>query len=174
MRRVLTGVGGLGLQDRAEGKHADDDGLGTPKEDVSSTSATEASVSRGDDAPAVGASRGKVTDAYSMGKVIGSGSYSVVREGVHKRSKEKFAIKCIKRSELTDEDDEAIMTEVAILQQMKHANIMTLKEFFVEPEYYYLVTEFVGGGELFDRIVEKVGCCRCTAGTVPNSVANCG
>lgn len=39
---------------------------------------------------------------------------------------------------------------------MKHSNIMTLKEFFVEPEYYYLVTEFVGGGELFDRIVEKV------------------
>lgn len=66
-----------------------------------------------------GAGRGKVTDAYSLGKVIGSGSYSVVREGVHKRSKEKFAIKCIKRSELSDEDDEAIMTEVAILQQVR-------------------------------------------------------
>jgi calcium/calmodulin-dependent protein kinase I len=78
-----------------------------------------------------------------------------VREGVHKHSKEKFAIKCIKRSELTEEDDEAIMTEVAILQQMHHPNIMTLREFFVEPEYYYLVTEFVSGGELFDRIVEK-------------------
>lgn len=56
---------------------------------------------------------------YSLGKVIGSGSYSVVREGVHKHSKEKFAIKCIKRSELTEEDDEAIMTEVAILQQVR-------------------------------------------------------
>lgn len=99
---------------------------------------------------------GKVTDSYTMGKTIGSGSYSVVREGVNKRTKEKFAIKCIKRSDLSDEDEEAIMTEVSILQQMKHPNIMTLREFFEEPEYYYLVTEFVGGGELFDRIVEKV------------------
>ncbi|KAE8904232.1 hypothetical protein PF010_g14777 [Phytophthora fragariae] len=99
--------------------------------------------------------RGKVTDAYTLGKVIGSGSYSVVRESVHKKSKHKFAIKCIKRSELSAEDDEAIQFEVSILQQMKHPHIMTLEEFFVEPEYYYLVTEFVGGGELFDRIVEK-------------------
>lgn len=38
---------------------------------------------------------------------------------------------------------------------MHHPNIMTLREFFVESEYYYLVTEFVSGGELFDRIVEK-------------------
>ncbi|TDH68820.1 hypothetical protein CCR75_006668 [Bremia lactucae] len=98
---------------------------------------------------------GKVTDLYTLGKVIGSGSYSVVRESVHKKSKRKFAIKCIKRSELSAEDDEAIQFEVAILKQMQHPNIMTLEEFFVEQDYYYLVTEFVSGGELFDRIVEK-------------------
>ncbi|KAF1317761.1 Camk/camk1 protein kinase, partial [Globisporangium splendens] len=119
-----------------------------------SEAATSTSVTVSEE-PTTGAKSGKVTNYYTLGKVIGSGSYSVVREGVHKHSKEKFAIKCIKRSELTEEDDEAIMTEVAILQQMHHPNIMTLREFFVEPEYYYLVTEFVSGGELFDRIVEK-------------------
>nr|ACH68463.1 calcium/calmodulin dependent protein kinase 2 [Phytophthora sojae] len=149
------------------------DSLSTPKGDggsepaaVTTTSATtveEVSVSVAS-APASGSTaaatstptgqrgRGKVTDAYTLGKVIGSGSYSVVRESVHKKSKQKFAIKCIKRSELSEEDDEAIQFEVSILQQMKHPHIMTLEEFFVEPEYYYLVTEFVGGGELFDRI----------------------
>lgn len=102
-----------------------------------------------------GQHKGKVTDSYTLGRVIGSGSYSVVRESVHKKSKQKFAIKCIKRSELSPEDDAAIHSEISILQQMKHSHIMTLKEFFKEPEYYYLVTEFIGGGELFDRIVEK-------------------
>uniref|UniRef100_K3W829 non-specific serine/threonine protein kinase n=1 Tax=Globisporangium ultimum (strain ATCC 200006 / CBS 805.95 / DAOM BR144) TaxID=431595 RepID=K3W829_GLOUD len=127
----------------------------SPQPPKATEPATSTSVTVSEE-PTTGAKSGKVTNYYTLGKVIGSGSYSVVREGVHKHSKEKFAIKCIKRSELTEEDDEAIMTEVAILQQMHHPNIMTLREFFVEPEYYYLVTEFVSGGELFDRIVEKV------------------
>ncbi|DAZ96535.1 TPA: hypothetical protein N0F65_011212 [Lagenidium giganteum] len=97
----------------------------------------------------------KVTDSYTLGKVIGSGSYSVVRASEHKATKEKFAIKCIQRSQLTEEDDEAIIMEVNILKQMDHPNIMKLHDFFTEPDYYYLVTEFVSGGELFDRIVEK-------------------
>lgn len=33
---------------------------------------------------------------------------------------------------------------------------MILHDFFSEEKYYYLVTEFMAGGELFDRIVEKV------------------
>lgn len=40
--------------------------------------------------------------------------------------------------------------------QMNHPNIMILHDFFAEEKYYYLVTEFMAGGELFDRIVEKV------------------
>lgn len=39
---------------------------------------------------------------------------------------------------------------------MNHPNIMILHDFFAEEKYYYLVTEFMAGGELFDRIVEKV------------------
>lgn len=39
---------------------------------------------------------------------------------------------------------------------MNHPNIMILHDFFAEDKYYYLVTEFMAGGELFDRIVEKV------------------
>ncbi|POM72051.1 Calcium/calmodulin dependent protein Kinase [Phytophthora palmivora] len=133
------------------------DSLSTPKGDASTDTVVEdttVSVTVAS-SPTNGKGKGKVTDTYTLGKVIGSGSYSVVRESVHKKSKQKFAIKCIKRSELSEEDDEAIQFEVSILQQMKHRHIMTLEEFFVEPEYYYLVTEFVGGGELFDRIVEK-------------------
>ncbi|CAH0486847.1 unnamed protein product [Peronospora farinosa] len=105
--------------------------------------------------PSAQEGKGKVTDMYTLGKIIGSGSYSVVRESIHISSKRRFAIKCIKRADLSPDDDAAIQFEVAILHQMQHPNIMTLEEFFVEPDYYYLVTEFVGGGELFDRIVAK-------------------
>lgn len=94
-------------------------------------------------------------EQYALGKVIGSGTFSVVKESVHKPTGQKYAIKCIKRDGLTVEDIEALTTEVAILKQMNHPNIMILHDFFQEEKYYYLVTEFMEGGELFDRIVEK-------------------
>lgn len=94
---------------------------------------------------------------YTLGKMIGSGTFSVVREALHKETHQKFAIKCIKKDGLTEEDIEALTTEVAILKQMNHPNIMNLHDFYTEAHYYYLVTEYMEGGELFDRIVEKVG-----------------
>lgn len=120
-------------------------------------------------------------EQYTLGKMIGSGTFSVVRDAIHKPTGQKYAIKCIKREGLTAEDIEALTTEVAILKQvssvfllsflsqtkrlhmlyllvlqMNHPNIMILHDFFAEEKYYYLVTEFMAGGELFDRIVEKV------------------
>ncbi|TMW62512.1 hypothetical protein Poli38472_005130 [Pythium oligandrum] len=94
-------------------------------------------------------------EQYSLGRMIGSGTFSVVREAIHRPTGQKYAIKCIKREGLTVEDIEALTTEVAILKQMNHPNIMILHDFFQEEKYYYLVTEFMEGGELFDRIVEK-------------------
>ena len=50
--------------------------------------------------------------------MIGSGTFSVVREGVHRRTGQKYAIKCIKRQGLTGEDIEALTAEVNILKQV--------------------------------------------------------
>ena len=45
--------------------------------------------------------------------------------------------------------------EISILKELNHPNIMKLYEVYDEPLFYYLVTELMGGGELFDRIVQK-------------------
>ncbi|KAJ0399737.1 hypothetical protein P43SY_009318 [Pythium insidiosum] len=92
---------------------------------------------------------------YALGKELGSGSFSVVREATHKQTGAKYAVKCIKRDGLSDDDIAALTIEVQILQQMQHPHIMALYDVFTEATHYYLVTELVGGGELFDRIVEK-------------------
>jgi calcium/calmodulin-dependent protein kinase I len=97
----------------------------------------------------------RFADVYQMGKELGSGTFSVVREATHRVTGEKFAIKCIKRDELSKDDLAALMLEVAILKQMQHPHIVKLFDVFQEDKYYYLVTEFMAGGELFDRIVEK-------------------
>ena len=42
-----------------------------------------------------------------------------------------------------------------MLQELKHPNIIRLHDVFEEKAFYYLVTEKMMGGELFDRIVQK-------------------
>lgn len=100
-------------------------------------------------------STGRFADEYIMGKELGAGTFSVVREATHRVSGERFAIKCIKREQLSADDVAALTLEVAILKQMQHPHIVKLFAVYQESAYYYLVTEFMAGGELFDRIVEK-------------------
>ena len=49
----------------------------------------------------------------------------------------------------------ALMDEIDVLKEMNHPNIIRLYDTFDEKDYYYLVTEKMMGGELFDRIVQK-------------------
>ncbi|ETW06218.1 CAMK/CAMK1 protein kinase [Aphanomyces invadans] len=94
-------------------------------------------------------------DMYNLGKRLGSGAFAVVREGVHKGTGSKYAIKCIQTSSLSTADVQGLRQEIAILKQLSHPNIMSLHDVIEEPGMTYLVTEFIAGGELFDRIVEK-------------------
>jgi calcium/calmodulin-dependent protein kinase I len=56
---------------------------------------------------------------------------------------------------LTQEDEEALKDEISVLNELKHQHIIRLYDVFDENQYYYLVTEKMSGGELFDRIVQK-------------------
>jgi calcium/calmodulin-dependent protein kinase I len=49
----------------------------------------------------------------------------------------------------------ALKEEIDVLQELKHPNIINLHDVFKEKAFYYLVTEKMMGGELFDRIVQK-------------------
>ncbi|RHY61181.1 hypothetical protein DYB30_004528 [Aphanomyces astaci] len=96
------------------------------------------------------------TDQYKLGETLGTGNFSVVREALHKPSGQRYAIKCIKKGGLSNDDHmHPHSYSFCIWLQMKHPNIMILHDFFSEPDYYYLVTEYMDGGELFDRVVEK-------------------
>ena len=55
----------------------------------------------------------------------------------------------------SQEDIDALLEEVAILQAIHHPHVMHLLAFYDDSKYFSLVTEIVDGGELFDRIVEK-------------------
>ncbi|KAH9193936.1 hypothetical protein AeNC1_004088 [Aphanomyces euteiches] len=103
-----------------------------------------------------GGGRGnRFRDIYQLGEKIGEGGFSVVRRATHRQTKVVYAVKCFKKTRLSDQDIKDIHIEVALLKQMKHPNILNLHVFYDEPEYYYTVMDLVEGGELFDRIIDK-------------------
>ena len=49
---------------------------------------------------------------------------------------------------------EAIKEEVAILTKLDHPNIVKYYETYEDDKNIYLVMEYIGGGELFDKIAQ--------------------
>ncbi len=92
---------------------------------------------------------------YTLGDTLGEGGYAVVKSAVSKVDNLEVAVKVMTRTALDAKAEEAIRTEVKLLQSLDHPNIVGALDFFEEPSHFYFVLEKVNGGELFDRIVQK-------------------
>jgi len=95
-----------------------------------------------------------VHDLYTFGKVLGTGGFSVVKEGTNKKTGVNYAIKIIQKDANPDEIA-LLYSEIDIMQKLRHPNIISLHEVFEDEKTLYLVLELVSGGELFDQIIGK-------------------
>ena len=68
---------------------------------------------------------------YELIKIIGDGTYGIVYEGRNKETKEKVAVKKLKEKFISLEGGFE-RKEVRILAQLKHENIVQLKEVIKE------------------------------------------
>ncbi|EFX00903.1 calcium calmodulin-dependent protein kinase [Grosmannia clavigera kw1407] len=93
---------------------------------------------------------------YKVGKTLGAGSYSVVKECVHIDTGRCYAAKVINKRLMTGREH-MVRNEIAVLKKvsMGHKNILTLVDYFETMNNLYLVTDLAMGGELFDRICRK-------------------
>jgi len=97
----------------------------------------------------------KLEDTYTINEKLGEGAFAVVKKATHNDTGEVYAIKTVNRSSLGSEVESSLKDEIAILTELNHEHIMNLHNVFVTLNEYHLVTEYLEGGELFDRIVEK-------------------
>lgn len=65
------------------------------------------------------------------------------------------AVKIIKKKALEKSERERLRNEADVLKQMDHPNIIKLYEIFEDKKYYYIITEFLTGGELFEKITDE-------------------
>lgn len=78
-----------------------------------------------------------------------------MKEGQNRRTGASYAVKIVTKAKLSKEDEIALKDEIEVLKDMEHKHIIRLHDVFEEPQHYFMVTEKMMGGELFDRIVQK-------------------
>ena len=89
---------------------------------------------------------------YKILSKLGEGSFGTVYLAQNKYTKEKVAMKEIKKANKKLLSDGEIRDEIDILKKLDHPDIVRIIESFNTRESYFLVTEYCEGGELFDQV----------------------
>ncbi|KXN82930.1 Serine/threonine-protein kinase ppk16 [Leucoagaricus sp. SymC.cos] len=92
----------------------------------------------------------RVVGNYTLGKVIGEGTYGKVRMGTHRLTSTRVAIKQIPKAMSA-----TLTREIHHHRQLHHPHIAQMYEVIATESYIWIVTELCCGGELFDYLVEK-------------------
>ena len=87
-----------------------------------------------------------VANYYTIIKDLGHGSYGQVKKVKHKKLNEIRAMK------ITNKKSNSSKYEIEILRKISHPNITNIFEIFADSKKYYVIMEFLEGGELFDAI----------------------
>ena len=94
---------------------------------------------------------------YEILNLIKEGSSSKVYLGKSKFTNEQVAIKAISKSRLKNKLEELLLItkQIETLKILKHRNIVTLYEIYESKKYIFLITEYVSGKDLIEKIIRK-------------------
>ncbi len=95
-----------------------------------------------------------IRKVYKFKKVLGGGHFGSVRIAYKKTDPNKFyAVKSIKKQNLTAKDLEALINEVDILASLKHPNIIKFYETYYDEYFFHIVMELCNGKDLFEKVI---------------------
>ncbi|KAJ7651155.1 kinase-like domain-containing protein, partial [Roridomyces roridus] len=105
----------------------------------------------------------RILGDYTLSKTLGAGSMGRVKLATHNGTGEKFAVKLLPRArpttlgtnEATQEAGKEIRTlrEAGLSLLLHHPYICGMREMIVHPKHYYMVFDYVRGGQLLDFII---------------------
>lgn len=119
-----------------------------------SSTSLQSSVTLAPDAP------GAKVLSYTLGKILGRGGFSTVREAIHEVTGEIFACKIVKRDDLSDRSGslERFEEEIVLWQSMpRHPSILPLIEMHRTPYATFMITPHMSGGSLLDVLKREGG-----------------
>lgn len=91
----------------------------------------------------------KFQDNYRVGMCVGEGTYGEVRVCQHIRTKNKRAVRILRKNKMDEVTVNKFMTMILCLQAFDHPNILRFQEIFQDTKRFFIVTELCNGGDLF-------------------------
>lgn len=103
----------------------------------------------------VSAKPNKIINFYTINwqEVLGGGRFGQVHKCVENSSGLTLAAKVIKAR--SQKEKEVVKNEIQVMNNLDHANLIQLYAAYESRNDIILVLEYVGGGELFDRIIDE-------------------
>ncbi|XP_042979140.1 calcium-dependent protein kinase 4 isoform X2 [Carya illinoinensis] len=98
-----------------------------------------------------------IRDLYTLGRKLGQGQFGTTYLCTENATGSEYACKSIsKRKLISKEDVDDVRREIQIMHHLAgHKNIVTIKGAYEDSLYVHIVMELCGGGELFDRIIQR-------------------
>ena len=99
-----------------------------------------------------------IEDEYIIGDEIGSGMCGNVHECIHRSSGVHYAVKIIDTRKFTMSPGLSateLREEANMMLSLDHPNIIRIKDTYEIEHWIFIVMEYVRGGDLFDRIIER-------------------
>ncbi|KAK8966548.1 Calcium-dependent protein kinase 6 [Platanthera guangdongensis] len=98
-----------------------------------------------------------ISDLYTLGRKLGQGQFGTTFLCTEIATGVEYACKSIsKRKLITKEDVDDVRREIQIMHHLSgHKNVVQIKGAYEDSLYVHIVMELCGGGELFDRIIER-------------------
>ena len=85
---------------------------------------------------------------------MGEGAFGTVRKAFHLQAKIDCAIKFIRKKDIkTENQKKNLQNELELLEQLNNPGIMQIYELLHDNSNYYIVSELVTDGTLFDYLV---------------------
>ncbi|XP_068118119.1 myosin light chain kinase 2, skeletal/cardiac muscle [Hyperolius riggenbachi] len=97
---------------------------------------------------------GNVTDLYdlNMEEILGGGRFGEVHICTEKATGMQLVAKVLKVT--SEKDKEMALNEINVMNELDHRNLIQMFDAIETPEEIFLLLEYMGGGELFERIID--------------------
>ncbi|KAF8665052.1 hypothetical protein AX16_000664 [Volvariella volvacea WC 439] len=92
---------------------------------------------------------------YVLVSEIGKGSFATVYRGYHEESRQRVAIKTVKRDNLSAKLFDNLQSEIQILKSLSHRHITKLIDIVRGDRHIYLIMEYCAGGDLTNYIKKR-------------------
>ncbi|CAH0480272.1 unnamed protein product [Peronospora belbahrii] len=120
-------------------------------------------------------SSGSIEAKYEMLDEIGHGGTSIVYKCRERRTGIIRACKIIDRRAVEREHNvvmEQFQVEIRVLQSLRHPNIIRIEDVFLSDSKICMITEYMGGGELFDYVVDRGTLSEVEASTIVRQITS--